>query len=122
LDRRRDHPARADAVAPHHERLLGSVLVEKRRLERHRVAGAELEDVPDLDRRPETKRAAAVDAAVALDRDADVGESRLEVATGLHAAEMLAGDVRADDELPFAQRLVGDDVAPEADGADRAGV
>ena len=63
-----------------------------------------------------------VDAAVALVRHAQVGEARLEVAARLDAAEVPAGAVRAGDELPFAQRLVGDDLAVEADGPERARV
>src|SRR5437763_5223751 len=50
LDDRRDYAARADPVAAHHERLLGSVLVEELRLEGNRVERPELEDVADLDR------------------------------------------------------------------------
>ena len=94
----------------------------KRRVERHRVARAELEDVADLDRGLEAQRAAAVEARVALLRLAEVGEARLEVAAVLDAAQVPAGAVRAGDELPFAQRLVGDDLAVEADRAERAGV
>ena len=79
-----------------------------------------LEDVPDLDRGLEPQRAAAVRAAVALARLADVGEARLEVAAGLDAAQVPAVAVRAGDELALAQRLVGDDLALEADRAERA--
>ena len=42
---------------------------------------------------------------------AQVGEARLEVAAGLDAAQVPAVAVRAGDELPVAQRLVGDDLA-----------
>ena len=66
------------------------------------------------------ERAAAVRAGVALARLAQVGEARLEVAPGLDAAQVPAVAVRAGDELPVAQRLVGDDLALEADRAERA--
>ena len=46
----------------------------------------------------------------------------LEVAAVLDAAQVPAGAVRAGDELALAQRLVGDDLAREADRAERAGV
>ncbi len=48
--------------------------------------------------------------------------TRLEIASVLDAAEMPAGPVRAGDELPRAQQLVGDHLAREADRAERAGV
>ena len=54
---------------------------------------------------------AAVRAGVALDRLADVGEARREVAAVLDAAQVPAGAVRARDELALAERLVGDDLA-----------
>ena len=53
-------------------------------------------------------------------RLAEVGEARLEVAAGLDAAQVPAVAVRAGDELALAQRLVGDDLAREADRAERA--
>src|SRR5207237_6709988 len=55
-------------------------------------------------------------------RLADVGNTRLEVAPVLDAAQVPAGAVCAGDELARAQRLVGDHVALEADGAERARV
>ena len=108
LDRRGHDPRRADAVAPADQRLLRAVLVEERRAERLRVARAELEDVADLDRRLEAERAAAHRDSVALAGLADVGEARLVVAAGLDAEQVPAVAVRAGDELPLAQRLVGD--------------
>ena len=63
------------------------------------------------------KRAAADRAGVALHRLPDVGEARREVATVLDAAQMPARAVRAGDELPLPQRLVGHDLAGEADRA-----
>ena len=45
-----------------------------------------------------------------------------EVASVLDPAEVEPGPVRACDELPLAERLVGDDLAREADGPERAGV
>ena len=76
----------------------------------------------DLDRGLEAEAAAADRARVALDRLPDVGEPGREVAAVLDAAQVPAGAVRAGDELALAQRLVGDDLAREADRAERAGV
>src|SRR6185503_4876227 len=90
------------------------------RVERLRVARSELEDMADLDRRLETERAAAVRARVRRRRGAQVGEARGIVAPGLDAAQVPAVAVRAGDELPVLQREVGDDLAPEADRAERA--
>ena len=56
--------------------------------------------MPHLDRGPELQGAAALGAAVALDRLAQVGEPRLEVAARLDAAQMPAVAVGAGDELP----------------------
>src|SRR6185437_4895181 len=81
-----------------------------------------LENVADLDRRLEAQLAAARDTAVALGDDADVGHPRLEVAPVLDAPKVPPGPVRAGDELPLAQRLVGDDLALEPDRAERPGV
>src|SRR5262249_24612030 len=94
----------------------------ERGAERDRVLRAELEDVADLDRGLEAERAAADRAAVALLRDADVRDLRLEVAAVLDALEMPAGAVRARDELPLTKRLVEDDLALEADRPERARV
>src|SRR4029079_13458575 len=57
---------------------------------------------------------------IPLPRLPQVGEARLEVASGLHAEEMPAGAVRTGDELALAQRVVGDHLAVEADRAERA--
>ena len=76
--------------------------------------------MPDLDRGLEAERTAAVGARVALARLADVGEPRLVVAAGLDAEQMPAVAVRAGDELPLAQRLVGDDLDLDTDRAERA--
>ena len=78
--------------------------------------------MPDLDRGLEAERAAAVRAGVALARLAEVGEARLVVASVLDAAQVEAVAVRARDELALAKRLVGDDLAGEADRAERAGI
>src|SRR5580693_3207644 len=99
LDGRRHDAGEADAVAAHHERLLDPVLVEEGRLERERVARSELEDVADLDRRLEGELTPAKDAAVIGRRDAQVGETGLEVPPELDAAQVPAGAVRAGDEL-----------------------
>ena len=120
LDDRRHHAARADPVAAAEERLLLAVLVEERRVEAVAVLVGEIEDVADLDRGLEGERAAALGAPVALDRLAQIGEPRLEVAPRLDTAKVEAVLVRAGDELAVAQRLVGDDLAGEADRAERA--
>ena len=108
LDRGGEHPARPDPVGAHHDRLLDAVLVQVPGAERLRVAGAELEDVADLDRRLEAEPAAANRARVALLRLPDVGELGLVVTARLDAAEVPAGAVRAGDELALAERLVGE--------------
>src|SRR5207253_3794280 len=110
----------ADSVAAAEQRLLAPVLVHERRVERPGVLRPEVEDVADLDRRAELQRAAAHRAAIALARLADVGEPGLVVATRRDAANMPAVPVRARDELPLAERLVRQNLAAEADGAERA--
>src|SRR4029079_1628763 len=82
----------------------------------------ELEDVPDLDRRLKPQRAPATRTGVALAREPDVGEPCVEVPPVLHAAQVVAGAVRAADELPGPERLVEHDGAVEPDGPERAGV
>ena len=79
------------------------------------VPRAELEDVPDLDRRREAERSAAARARVSLARLADVRDARLEVAPVLDAAQVEAVPVRARDVLAVGERLVEDDLAREAD-------
>ena len=120
LDDRGHDPTRPDAVAAAEQRLLLTVLVEERRAERRGVEAAEIEDVTDLDRGLEDERAPAQPAAVAFARLAQIGESRLVVAARLDAAQVPPVVVCAGDELPFAERLVGDHLAREADGAERA--
>src|SRR5204862_287796 len=83
------------------------------------VERPEVEDVPDFDRGLEAERAAAVRAAVALPRLAQVGEARLEVAPRLDAAQVPAVAVRAGDELAAAERLVCHHLAGEADRPER---
>src|SRR5581483_5950249 len=109
-----------DAVAAAEQRLLSPVLVEERRVEPRAVLVGEIEDVADLDRRLERQRAAALGAAVAFERLAQVGEPRLVVAPCLDAAQVEAVLVRTGDELPLAQRQIGDDLAREPDRAERA--
>ena len=72
----------------------------------------------NLDRRLKMQRAAAVDATVAFDGDAEVGEARLEVASELDSPLVPAGAVGARDELALAEGLVDDDLATEADRAE----
>ena len=90
LDRGGDDPRRADPVAAHHDRPLRPVLVEVGGAERLRVAGAELEDVADLDRRLDLDRAAAGGGVAGLDR-AHVELLELEVAAGLDPAQVGVG-------------------------------
>src|SRR5438067_11970980 len=117
LDDRGHHAARPDPVAAAEQRLLAPVLVEERRLQRLRVLRPEVEDVADLDRRLEPERAAAFGTAVALDRLADVRETRRVVPTRLDPEQVPAVPVRARDELALAERVVREDLAAEADGA-----
>jgi hypothetical protein len=78
--------------------------------------------VADLDRGLEPQSSPAVRARVALAHLAEVREASLEVASRLHAAQMVAGAIRAGDELPLAQSVVGHDFDGHADGADRTGI
>src|SRR5207249_3695037 len=107
-------------VRAHDQRALLAVLVEKRRVERLGVVRLELEDVAELDRRLELERAAALGAAVAFARLAQVGEARLEVTARLNPAEVVVVAVRADDILALLERFVGDHLDRGADRADRA--
>ncbi len=121
LDGGRHDARRADAVAAADQRLLRAVLVEERRAERRRSSAIlELEDVADLDRGLEAKRAAADGARVVLPSLADVREARRVVAPRLDAEQVPAVAVRAGDELPLAQRLVCDDLDVDPDRPERA--
>src|SRR5205085_11599962 len=120
LDDGRHRPREADSVTAHDERLLPPVLVQKRRAERLRVEGAELEDVADLDRGLDAERSAALGAGVAVLRLADVGEGRLVVTARLDAAEVPAVLVGAGDVLAVAECRVGDDLDIDAHRAERA--
>ena len=73
-----------------------------------------------LDRRLELERTAALGAAVAFARLAQVGEARLEVTARLNAAEVEVVAVRTDDVLALLERLVCDHLDRDADRADRA--
>src|SRR5207249_305352 len=78
LDRRRGDPGRTYPVRAHPDQLLLARLVQIRRVERLRVAGPQLEDVADLDRRLDPNLA-AVDMVARLDA-AKVGLLEAEVA------------------------------------------
>src|SRR3954452_15328696 len=125
LDRGGGDASRADAVAPHHDRLLDAVLVEVHRAHGFAEARAELEDVADLDHGLDREHAVAHRAAISVLDLVEVGELSLEVAWRLDAGEMPPGAVGTRHPRPLAQRLVGDDAAdasgPDADGPDRAG-
>ena len=73
----------------------------------------------DLDCGLEAERAAAVRAGIRRRRRAQVSKARRVVAPGLDPAQMPPVAVRARDELPLLQREVGDDLAREADRAER---
>jgi hypothetical protein len=119
LDHGRHHTPRADPVAAHDQRLLGSILVEEGRAERRRVARPELEDMAELDRRLEAQPPSAVRAHVTLLRLSDIGETRPVVAAGLHPAQVPAVAVRTGDVLPRPKCLVRDDLALEPDRSQR---
>ena len=119
LDRGRRDPRRPDPVAAHHDRPLLAVLVEVGGAERLRVAGAELEDVADLDRRLDLDRAAAGGRVAGLDR-AHVHLVGLEVAGGVDAAQVGVGLVGAADVGVAGDRRVHDDRQPGADRPDVA--
>jgi hypothetical protein len=91
LDGRGDDPRRTDPVGAHPHRALDAGLVEVAGAERLRVAGAELEDVADLDRRLDLERG-AVDG-VARHHLAHVGDSEREVAAGDDPAQVRVGAV-----------------------------
>src|SRR6185503_1601116 len=109
-----------DAVAAAEQRLLPTVLVEERCAQGLGVEGAEVEDVADLDRGLEDERTATQPAAVTFARLAQVGEPWLVVPASLDAAQVPPVAVCAGDELPLAQRFVGDHLAGEPDRAERA--
>ena len=117
--RRRHHPARADPVAAPEERLLAA---RPRRGRSRRAASSRSCRSRRCGRpRPRSgsgarRRSSGTCRPLRL---AQVGEARLVVAARLDAAQMEAVAVRAGDELPLAQRLVGDHLALEADRPER---
>src|SRR5207249_7903631 len=119
LDERGHHAGQPDSVAAAQERFFRTVLVEERRPERTGVETAEVEDVADLDRRLEPELAAALRTAVALAGLPEVRESRLVVTTCLDAAQVPSVAVGAGHVLALAKRLVSEDLALEADRAER---
>src|SRR5918912_3137334 len=62
---------------------------------------------------------AAARTCVSFAHLAQVGERRVEVAPGLDTAQVPVVAIRADDVLPLAQRLVGQDLDRYAYGPDR---
>src|SRR5262249_55210086 len=76
-------------------------------------------DVPDLDRGLKDEGPATYPAAVAFARLAQVCEARLVIAARLDPAQVPSVAVCPGDELSFAQRLVGDHLAGEADRPQR---
>src|SRR6266536_4640059 len=95
LDDRGDRPARADAVATHHDQPLLPVLVEVGRAERLGEELPELEDVTDLDRGMDDELAAALRAGIAFVRLPDVGKARLEVPSSFDSPKVPPVMVRA---------------------------
>src|SRR3954447_14736952 len=123
LDDGRHRAGGPDPVAAHDDRLLTAGLVEIGCLQRHRVPGAEVEEVADLDRRLDVDAAAAVRARIALLDMPQIGPGvGPPVPTRLDAEEVPPVAVRAGHVLALAQELVGDDLAVEAHGPERAPV
>src|SRR6185312_10675209 len=120
LDRGSHHPPQADPVASAEQRLLRAVLVEERRIQPLAVFVAEIEYVSHFDRGLKLQGAAALGAAVACERLADVGELRLVVAPRLHAPQVEPVAVRARHEFALPQRLVGENPTREPDRPERA--
>src|SRR5207247_659652 len=111
LDGGRGDPRRPDSVAAHYDRALSPAIVEIVGAERLRVARAELEDVPDLDRRLDPDRAADR-ASIALLDHSDVDEGRPEVPPGLDPAQVLSLAVGAGHVHALLQRGIGDHLDP----------
>ncbi len=98
------------------------MLVEVAGAQRLRVARAQLEDVAHLDRRLDRDRR-PVRAGVALLHPPDVAPAGVEVAAGLHAAQVQVVLVAARDEaMQAAQGFVGEHLHRRADRADEAGL
>src|SRR5436305_2657007 len=121
FDHRCHRPRRADPVAAHHDRMLPARLVQVRCLERHRVIGAQFEDVPNLDRRLDVEPSSAPRAGVPLLDLPEVGPGAgLPVAARLGPDEVPAVAVRPGHVLPLTEELVGPDLAREPGRAGRA--
>src|SRR5262249_4259898 len=120
LDRRRPDPRRSDPVAPHHDRPPATPLVQVVGAEWLRVAGAEVEDVADLDRSLDLDRMPARRDIPGLDR-ADVDLLEGEVSTRRDPDQVGVALVRAG-EVPLAlDRRILQHVDLRADRADEAG-
>src|SRR5205085_4751549 len=98
--RGRHDAGRPDPVAPHDCRPFAARLVEVCGAQRLRVAGAELEDVADLDRALDLDRVPARRDIARLDR-ADIELLVGEVAPGAHADQVRVGLVGTG-EVPLA--------------------
>ena len=120
LDDGRHRARGTDAVAPHHERLLLSVLVEIHRAERLGEERPQLEDVAEFDRSLRDQLAAALSTAVARIRLPDVFKARLVVTAGLHSTQMPAVAIRSCDELAHLQRLVRNHLDVDSHRPERA--
>src|SRR5205807_3674529 len=108
LDRRSHDPRQSDSVAAHYDGLLSPRLIQVCRVQRHGVLGAELEYIPNFDNALDVERAVAVRAPIALLHLPDVGELGPVVAARLDSQQVIPGAVRSADELPVAQRLIGE--------------
>src|SRR3989449_10901019 len=97
-----------------------TTLFRSRGAERHRVLGAQLEDVADLDHPFHGERLAALRARFARLYRVKIHEPRVEIPARDDAAEMEPLAVGADDVCPTLQALVGQDRHAGADGSNRA--
>ena len=111
LDDRRHDPADPDPVGPHHVETLRPVLGLIGRLERLRVVGPQLVDVPDDDRASDMELAAVHRASVTLaDLDEVLPSVDPEVAVHVRARHVHVGPVRARDPVRApTDRWVGED-------------
>src|SRR4030095_6769045 len=91
LDRRRDEPCYADAVATHFHRLRFPCFIQESELHRIRILGAQLKDVSYLDAAADLENALAVRAGIARHDVADSGDilRHIEVASEIETDEMI---------------------------------
>ena len=96
LDGRSENALDTYSVAPHDDRYVGSIRKQNSRAHALGVLGSELEDVADLDRFEDVKRAAAVRAGLAgFDRAKARPFVNFDVAIDRHSAKVVVVLVRA---------------------------